>query len=28
MADEALYQAKRDGRSCHRMYSALSKAQT
>ncbi|NOE18369.1 diguanylate cyclase [Ruegeria atlantica] len=27
-ADLALYQAKRDGRSCHRMYSALSKAQT
>ncbi|WP_299080066.1 diguanylate cyclase [uncultured Ruegeria sp.] len=26
-ADLALYQAKRDGRSCHRLYSTLSKAQ-
>ncbi|WP_120635876.1 GGDEF domain-containing protein [Ruegeria sp. EL01] len=26
-ADLALYQAKRDGRSCHRLYSRLSKAQ-
>ncbi|WP_209504425.1 MULTISPECIES: diguanylate cyclase [unclassified Ruegeria] len=27
-ADVALYQAKRDGRSCHRLYSTLIKAQT
>ncbi|WP_299636829.1 diguanylate cyclase [uncultured Ruegeria sp.] len=27
-ADLALYQAKRDGRSCHRLYSTLSNAQT
>ncbi|NOD86803.1 MULTISPECIES: GGDEF domain-containing protein [unclassified Ruegeria] len=27
-ADLALYQAKRDGRSCHRLYSTLSKAQS